>query len=71
MALLLRRRGAVEPGQSLDIQVDDEDALLDFGKPVMSMADRRKAQMRSELEAAATERPHEVARLLRSWLAEE
>lgn len=70
MALLLRRRGAAQPRQSLDVQVDD-DVLLDLGKPVMTLAERRRAQMRAELEAVATERPQEVARLLRSWLAEE
>lgn len=70
MALLFRRRGAVKPGRSLDVQVDD-DALLDLGKPVLTPAERRKAQMRAELETVATERPQEVARLLRTWLAEE
>lgn len=71
VAMLNRRRDTKDPGPSLDVEVGDDDALLDMGRPALTLEERRNAQMREELEATATDRPQEVARLLRSWLTEE
>lgn len=66
-AVLRRRRGTV--GQAIDV-VSDEPVEPDFEFAETSEEQRRR-RMRAHLQSVAQERPQEVARLLRGWLAED